>query len=75
MNNGTEHMISLNFDMTGDSVYRVEIKGLFAFTNYNVSISGCTIVGCGPENKMKVLTNEQGNLFFYLNLSSISQNW
>ncbi|KAK6013259.1 fibronectin type III domain protein [Ostertagia ostertagi] len=48
------------FSVSGATVLAQTVTGLRAFTSYFVFVSACTIVGCGPENRVPtvVLTPE-----------------
>ncbi|EYB98311.1 hypothetical protein Y032_0132g1710 [Ancylostoma ceylanicum] len=43
------------FEVQGAAVLSKTVTGLRAFTSYFVFASACTIVGCGPENRVPVV--------------------
>lgn len=48
--------------------FGIDVSGLIPYTVYNISISTCTVIGCGPTANRNVRTDESGELLnFFMN--------
>ena len=69
--NGTFHRVELVVPFDEPTMSFVgNITELFPATVYNVTITGCTTPGCGPNISLSQRTNEQGK--FTMNVFHVS---
>ncbi|XP_057314721.1 uncharacterized protein LOC130655923 isoform X2 [Hydractinia symbiolongicarpus] len=73
--NGTTHAESKNVTPNAFIYpHRTQFAGLFPYTSYNISIQGCTRVGCGVKNFSYFETEEMGPIGVVQNLQDQKKN-